>query len=254
MGQSAPLPLVPTGVGNQLREISPQDVESMPLSQFYTFKNQIVNAQQKFFYDTAYIKVGVAVPANSLQSLFTLGKQETGTQFGTNTSTGVKTEFLTNMTQNGMFDNGTSFIMEGAGWQCFAPANLPTTVQANGAWTAPNYTASVVIDGGNNLNMISKNLELRFLRGEDIKKRAPLDLWSAPPGVGFEGAIGSPNAGFVQNSRGGLVNFTYPVFLESGNRFQFDLASIAQASFTPTTELLVRVVLWGTALTTQYPG
>lgn len=252
MGQSVPNPVIKTPTG--YKELSLQDIEAMPLSQFYDYKGVMVNAQSAFYYDTAYIKVGVAVPANAKQSLFTLGKGETSIQFGTTTSTGEKTEFLTNMLSNGYFDNGTNFIMEGAGIQCVSPANLPTTVNANGSISAPNYTASVVIDGGNNLMMICNNLELRFLRGEDVKKRAPLCFWPAPPGVGLEGAIGSPNAGFVQNGRGGLVQFEYPVVLESGDKFQFDVANIAQFAFTPTTELLLRVVIWGTKITRQYPG
>lgn len=251
MAQAVPAPLLNTG--NGLRELSLQELEVMPISQFYTYKGAIVNAQSKFYYDSTYIKAGVAVPANAKKSLFTLGKNETDTQFGTSTTTGEKTEFLTNMISNGEFDNGTNFIMEGAGIQCVAAANLPTTVGANGAVTAPNYTASVVIDGGNNLSMILNNLELRFIRGEEIKKRGPLAFWPAPPGIGLEGAVGSPNAGFIQNSRGGLVQFSHPVVLEAGDKFQFDVANIAQAAFTPTTELLLRVVIWGTAITRHYP-
>lgn len=252
MAQSVPNPIVPTGDG-RFRELSLQELEAMTLSQFYSYKGSIVNAQSHFYYDSTYIKVGVAVQANAKKSLFTLGKNETDTQFGTSTTTGEKTEFLTNMISNGEFDNGTNFIMEGCGVQCVAPANLPTTVGANGAITAPNYTASVVIDGGNNLQAILNNLELRFIRGEEIKKRAPLMFWPAPPGVGLEGAVGSPNAGFVQNGRGGLVQFTHPVVLEAGDKFQFDVANICGAAFTPTTELLLRVIIWGTRISKHYP-
>jgi hypothetical protein len=252
MGQSVPNPIIRTS--NGLRELSLQELEAMPLSQFYEYKGSIVNAQSAFYYDSTYIKVGVAVPANAKKSLFTLGKNEQDTQFGTSTTTGEKTEFLTNMISNGQFDNGTNFIMEGAGIQCIAPANLPTTVGANGAITAPNYTASVVIDGGNNLQMALNNLELRFIRGEDVKKRGPAIMWPAPPGVGLAGAFGSPNGGFAQNGAAGLVQFTHPVVLEGGDKFQFDLANVAQAAWTPTTELLVRVILWGTKITRQYPG
>lgn len=253
MGQSVPNPIVADNRGG-FRELSLQELESMPLSQFYTYKGNIVNAQSAFYYDSTYVKVGVAVPANAKKSLFTLGKNETDTQFGTSTTTGEKTEFLTNMISNGQFDNGTNFIMEGAGVQVIATADLPTTVGANGAITAPNYTASVVISGVNNLMMILNNLELRFLRGEDVKKRGPLQFWPAPPGVGLEGASGSPNGGFFQNGRFGLVQFTHPVVLEGGDKFQFDLANIAQAAFTPTMEHLIRVVIWGTKITRQYPG
>ena len=229
------------------------DIESMPVSRFQTYKGDLVNAQFAYYYDTAYAKIGVAIPANAKQSLFTLGKNETGTQFGTSTTTGEKGEFLTNMVSNGEFDNGTNFIMEGAGVQIVMSSDLATTVGENGQITAPNYTASVVISAVNNLLAAQENLELRFIRGDEIKKRAPLQFWPAPPGLGLEGASGSPNGGFFQNSRGGLVQFPHPVVLESGDKFQFDLANIGGAAWTPTLGFKVRVVIWGTAIKRHYP-
>lgn len=237
------------------RELDPQELEAMPLSQFQSYKGAIVNAQSAFFYDTAYVKVGVAVSAAAKQSLFSLGKTEQGAQFSSGTAYALERgEFSTNMTDNGQFPNGINFIMEGAGVQIVMSSDLATTVAENGAITAPNYTASVVISAANNLRMALENLELRFLRGEDVKKRAPLEFWPAPPGVGIEGASGSPNGGFFQNGRGGLVQFTRPVVLGAGDRFQFDLANIAQAAWTPTMGFKVRCVIWGTAIRQQYPG
>lgn len=258
MSRTAPMPVVPAGIAPNglptFQSVEREVIERMPIAQYYQdVRGNIVNAQSGFYYDSTYIKVGVAVPANAKKALFTLGKNETDTQFGTSTTTGEKTEFLTNMINGGEFEGGTTFIMEGAGVQCVAPANLPTTVAANGAITAPNYTASVVIDGGNNLMMILNNLELRFLRGEDVKKRAPLCMWPAPPGVGLEGAIGSPNAGFIQNGRNGLVQFTRPIVLGSEDKFAFEIANVSGSAFTPTTELLVRVIIWGTVIKTHHP-
>lgn len=253
--QAVANPIVPdAGSRTGYREITPEELAGTKLSQFLTYQDKIVNAQSAFFYDTAYAKIGVAIPANAKQSLFSLGKTETATQFGTATSMGEKGEFLTNMTDNGQFPQGVNFIMTGAGVQIIASADLATTVGANGQITDPNYTASVVISAPNNLLAALENLELRFIRGEDIKKRAPLMFWPAPPGVGLEGASGSPNGGFFQNGRAGLVQFTHPVMLGAGDRFQFDLANVGGAAWTPTLGFKVRVVIWGTAIRQQYPG
>ncbi len=253
--QTVPGPIVPNRQGG-FKELSLQELSAMPLSQFESYRGQIVNAQSSFYYDTAYAKIGVAIPANAKQSLFVKSKNEQDTQFGSATSLGAeKGEFLTNMTgKGGQFDSGTNFIMHGAGVQIIASADLATTVGENGQITAPNYTASVVISSVNNLLAGLENLELRFLRGEDIKKRAPLMFWPAPPGVGLEGASGSPNGGFFQNSRGGLVQFERPVPLEAGDRFQFDLVNVGGAAFTPTVGFKVRVVIWGTKVSAVYPG
>lgn len=252
MPQATPNPIVPNGNGGY-QELTPQMLEAMPLAQFYQYKGQMVNAQSAFYYDSTYVKAGVAVTSNARKSLFTLGKSETDTQFGTSTTTGEKTEFLTNMISNGEFDNGTNFIMEGAGVQIVTSSNKPSVVGANGAITTPSYTASVVGSGVNNLLMVVNNLHLRFIRGEEIKKAAPLQFWPAPPGIGLEGAFGSPNDGFSQNGRGGLVQFTHPVVLEAGDKFQFDLVNLAQAAFTPDAEIFIRVILWGIAIKRQYP-
>lgn len=251
----SPLPAIKTGPGPQdFQYVEKEVLEKMSLAEYFRdLQGRIVNANSAFYYDSTYVKVGVAVPANAKKSLFSLGKAESDTQFGTSTTTGEKGEFLTNMLTNGEFEGGTTFIMEGVGVQVIATADLPTTVGANGAITAPNYTASTTISGVNNLIMILNNLELRYVRGDEIKKRGPLQFWPAPPGVGLEGASGSPNGGFFQNGRSGLVQFSRPVVLGSEDQFRFEIANVAGAAFTPTMEHLIRVIIWGTAIKTHYP-
>jgi hypothetical protein len=246
-------PLLPDGRGGFSR-VSLADIEKMPLSQFEILDGQLVNRQDDFFYDTAYIKAGVAVPANAKQALFAKGKGQTDTQFGSATSMGEKNEFHTNMITGGEFPDGTNFIMKGAGVQCLVSADKATTIAENGQIIAPDYTASVAISAVNNLIAVAENLELQFKRGEDIKKRAPLQFWAGVPGSGLEGANGSPNGGFFQLAQWGLVRFSHPVALESGNRFQFDLVNVGGAAWTPTVGMKIRVVIWGTKITQQYPG
>lgn len=238
--------------------ISPQDLESVPLAQYYRdYLNpgRILNAQAGFYYDTAYIKAGTAVAANAKQALFTKGKDQDSVQFNdAATIIAEKGIFMTNMVADGQFDNGTTFIMEGAGVQIVQSADLPGTYGTRGEITAPNYAASVVISAVNNLEAALENLNLQFVRGEDVKKQAPLMFWPAPPGVGLEGASGSPNGGFFQNGKAGLVQFTHPVVLASLDKFSFNLHNCALQAWTPTMGIKVRVVIWGQVLKTFQPG
>jgi len=238
--------------------IRPQDLESVPLAQYYRdYLNpgRLLNAQSGFYYDTAYLKAGTAVAANAKQALFTKGKTQDTVQFNDPaTVIPEKGIWMTNMIADGQFDNGTTFIMEGAGVQAIVTADKPTGVGTRGEIVDPAYTASVVISGLNNLEMAMENLNLQFIRGEDVKKQAPLLYWPAPPGIGFEGASGSPNGGFFQNGRGGLVQFSHPIVLESLDKFSFNLENSALQAWTPSIGLKIRVVLWGQVLKTFQPG
>src|SRR6476620_6902656 len=181
-----PMPAVKTGPNPQdFAFIDPQQLESMPIAQYYRdYQGRIVNAQSGFYYDSAYIKAGTAVAANARQALFTKGKTQDTTQFNdAATIIGEKGVFMTNMVADGQFDNGTTFIMEGAGVQIIETADLPTGIGTRGEITAPNYVASVVISGINNLVAALNNLNLQFIRGEDVKKQGPLMFWPAPPGI-----------------------------------------------------------------------
>lgn len=235
-------------------QLTSATIESMPMSEFEVIAGKIYNRQSAFYYDTLYAKVAVSIPANAKQGLFLKGKGQTDTQFGTATTLGEKNEFHTNMISNGQFDDGTNFIMTGAGVQCIMSADLATTVGENGQITNADYTAATTKSAPNHLLQVAENLEVRFKRGEDIKKQAPIQFWSGVPGSGLEGASGSPNGGFFQLAQAGLVKFSYPVALESGNRFQFDVVNVGGAAFTPSIGFKVRIVIWGIAIKQQYPG
>jgi hypothetical protein len=240
--------------------LDPAKLESMPLAQYYQdYRNPgtIVNAQADFFYDTAYIVAGTAVTANQKQALFAHGKTDPSSQFNGAPPTAIaeKGAFMTNMLADGSFPQGTSFIMEGAGVQILMTADKATAaLGTRGEMLTPVYAASVTKSAVNNLLAALENLELIFFRGEEPRKRGPLEFWPAPPGVGLEGASGSPNGGFFQNGRGGLVQFSHPVFFQSLDPFYFMLANIADQAWTPDMDIKVRVILWGQSIKTFYPG
>jgi hypothetical protein len=246
------MPVIKTGPNpNDFQVISPQALEQMPIAQYYRdVAGNIVNAQSACYYDTALFVAGTAVTQGMKGNLFTKGKAEDSAAVNTGTAITEKGSFMTNMINNGEFEGGTTFIMEGVGVQVILTADKATTYGTRGQITAPDYSASTTISAANNLQAYLENLELQYVRGEDVKKRAPLLFWPAP--IGLEGAWGSPNGGFVQNGRTGLVQFSHPVVLQSEDKFSFPVECIVE-TFTPTMTAKIRVVLWGQAIKTFQP-
>lgn len=229
--------------------IDPQAVADMPLAQYYQMANSFVNVQKAVYYDTAVITAGTAVTSAQKKALFTKGKAQDDTVMNTGVAIPEKGEFLTNMISDGEFEGGTTFILEHIGVRCVLTSEVPTTLGTRGEITAPNYTASVVISAANNFKCYMEQIELQYLRNEELKLRGP--LWQWPSSFVFSGAFGSPNAGFIQNGTGLETHnmLARPVVLNSEDKFSFVLQPIV-ATFTPTIGANISVVLRGKAIKT----
>ena len=232
--------------------IDPQSVSDMPLAQYYQMADRFVNVQKAVYYDTAVYTAGTAVTQAMRKALFTKGKSQDDSVVNTGVAIPEKGEFLTNMISDGEFEGGTTFILEHIGVRLLMTSELPTTLGTRGEITAPNYTASVVISAANNFKAYTEQIELQYMRNEELKLRGP--LWQWPSSYGISGAFGSPNAGFIQNgtvieSHNMLVR---PVVLNSEDKFSFVLQPIV-ATFTPTIGANICVVLRGKAIKTFIP-
>jgi len=237
----------PQGVGL----IDPQSVSRLPLAQYQQMAGNLVNTQSAIYYDTAVYTAGTAVTAAQRKALFTKGKTQDDTVVNTGVAIPEKGEFMTNMISDGEFEGGTTFILEQICVHAQLTSELPTTLGTRGEITAPNYTASVVISAANNLKAYVEQIELQYVRNEETKLRAPLMFWPSP--FGFSGAIGSPNAGFVQNGYQASWNFlSRPVVLQSEDKFSFVLQPIVP-TFTPTIGCNIRVLLIGKTIKTFVP-
>lgn len=232
--------------------LDPQDLEDKPLAQYYRMADNFVNTQSALYYDTATIVAGTAVTLGQKKALFTKGKAQDDTVLNSGTVIPEKGEFMTNMIADGEFEGGTTFILEYIGVHLVLTESIATTYGTRGEITAPNYTASAVISAANNFACYTENLELQYLRNEDVKQRAPLWAWNSP--FGSTGAIGNTGSGFIQNSYN--VNsfnmLARPVVLQSEDRFSFVINPIV-ATFTPTMTAKIRVVLCGKAIKTFNP-
>lgn len=235
----------PLGIGL----IDPQSVSELPLAQYYKMAENFVNVQKAVYYDTAVYTAGTAVTAAQKKALFSKGKAEGDTVVNTGVAIAEKGEFMTNMISDGEFEGGTTFILEHIGVRCVLTSELPTTLGTRGEITAPNYTASVVISAANNFKCYMEQIELQYLRNEELKLRGP--LWQWPSSFAFSGAFGSPNAGFIQNGTGLETHnmLARPVVLNSEDKFSFVLQPIV-ATFTPTIGANIQVVLRGKAIKT----
>lgn len=244
VGSSKPNPY---GIGM----IDPQAVSNLPLAQYLQMAGNFVNTQNAMYYDTAVYTAGTAVTQAQKKALFTKGKNQSDTVVNTGVAIPEKGEFMTNMISDGEFEGGTTFILEQICVHAQVTSELPTTLGTRGEITAPNYTASVVISAANNLKAYVEQIELQYLRNEEIKLRGPLWAWPSP--FGFSGAIGSPNAGFIQNGYVQTWNMlSRPVVLQSEDKFSFVLNPIV-ATFTPTVGINIKVVLLGKTIKTFVP-
>ena len=231
--------------------IDPQSVSNLPLAQYYQMAGHFVNVQNAIYYDTGVYTAGTAVTQAQRKALFTKGKNQDDTVVNTGVAIPEKGEFLTNMISDGEFEGGTTFILEQICVHVFMTSELPTTLGVRGEITAPNYTASVVISAANNFKAYTEQIELQYLRNEELKLRAPLTFWPSP--FGASGGFGSPNSGFVQNGYQASWNMlTRPVVLQSEDKFSFVLQPIV-ATFTPTIGATIRVVLLGKAIKAFIP-
>lgn len=228
--------------GNSVKSISPQDLVSVPLAQYYRMADSFVNVENVVYFDSAVYTAGTAVTAAQRKRLFQLGKSDADTVVNTGVAIPEKGDYLTNMSQGGEFEGGTTFILEQIGVHAQLTSELPTTLGTRGEITAPNYTASVVISAPNNLKAYLEQIQLEYRRSEELKLTpAPLYMWPSP--FGMSGAFGSPNAGFVQNGGFG-IQLARPVVLGSEDPFSFTLQPTV-ATFTPTMGITIRVLLIG---------
>ena len=225
-----------------IKEITAQDLTQLPLAQYYRYAENMVNVENVVYYDSAVYTAGTAVTIGQKKRLFTKGQDQEDTVVNTNVAIPEKGAFLTNMIGNGEFEGGTTFILEQIAVHAQVTSELPTTLGTRGEITAPNYTASVVISGTNNLKAYLEQINLEYRRSEQLMLTpAPLYMWPSP--FGMSGAFGSPNSGFAQNGGFGIA-LARPVVLGSEDPFSFTLQPTV-ATFTPTIGIIIRVCLLG---------
>lgn len=247
MKQSQPLviqgPKTPSNPsGRQYLDIN--EVVGMPLAQFYEFAGNIVNVDNACYYDSAVVIAGTALTQAQKKALFTKGKSEPDTTMNTAAAIAEKGEFLTNMITGGEFEGGTTFLLESIAVDLNLTSEVATTYGSRGQIVAPNYTASTTVSAANNHKAYTEQIELQFLRNEDIKHRGLLRFFPSP--FGSSGTFGSPNAGFIQNGFGVPTwnQMARVRVLQSEDRFSSVLNPIVE-TWTPSMTAVIRVCLLG---------
>lgn len=236
------------------KELSLQEVSELPLAQWQMLSGNLVNVQSAMYYDTAYIIAGTAVTPSNRKALFAKGKSQSDTIMNSGAAIANKGELMTNMITDGEFEGGTTFILEQIAIDLVLTSELPTTLDGRGGITAPNYVASVVISAANNFRCYAEQIEAQWVRDENILLRAPIRYWPSP--VGYSGAFGSPNSGFIQNGPGAgfsIGKLSRPVVLNSEDRFNVVLNPIVD-TFTPTIGARIVACLYGKAIKTPKLG
>jgi len=251
MAKSTQPVLVKDPVSGQIKAISLQDLSAMPLAQYYALAGNFVNVENAVYYDTAVYTAGTAITPSAEKRLFSKGKSQADTVANTGVAIAQKSSFLTNMIGNGEFEGGTTFILEQISVDYMLTSEQPTTLGTRGEITAPNYTASVVISAANHAKAIGSQFELQYVRNEDVKLRGLLRHFPSP--FGNSGALGSPNAGFIQNGYNPTWNLlSRPKVLESEDNFGCIIAPIVD-TWTPTISFNLQVALIGKVIKTYIP-
>lgn len=241
---------VPASQGNPLgiAEISLDEISSLPLARYYQLAGDFVNVENAVYYDTAVYTAGTAITQNNVANLFTKGKSQDTTVTNTGVAIPEKGDFMTNMISDGEFEGGTTFILEQIAVDFCITSEQPTTLGNRGEITAPNYVASVVISAANHAKAIGDQFACEYYRNEEVKLRGLVREFPSP--FGFSGALGSPNAGFIQNGYNVTWNkLSRPKVLRSEDKFSVQLRPIVP-TWTPTISFNLRVMLIGKSIKT----
>lgn len=235
---------------NGLAELHPREVSAMPLAQYYQMAGSFVNTQSAVYYDTAVFAAGTAITPSTVGKLFTKGKNQDTSVVNTGTAIAEKGEALTNMISDGEFEGGTTFLLEQIAVD-FLITSEPATYGTKGEITNPAHVAAATFSAANHYLAISRQMELVYLRNEEIKLRGLLCEFPSP--FVASGAFGSSLGGFIQNGYANTWNKLSRVpVLQSEDKFSFEIRPIT-ASWTPAVAFQLRVMLIGKTIKTFIP-
>lgn len=231
-------------------EIHPKDISSLPLAQYFTMAGSFVNAQSACYYDTAVFAAGTPITPSTVAKLFTKGKSQDSNVVNTGAVIAEKGEFMTNMISDGEFEGGTTFILEQIAVDVFLTSE-PCTYGTRGDITNPAHVAAATFSAPNHYLAISTQMELQYLRNEEVKLRGLLREFPSP--FLASGAFGSSLGGFIQNGYSNTWNKLSRVpVLQSEDKFSFEIRPLT-STWTPAVAFGLRVNLIGKAIKTFVP-
>lgn len=225
-------------------------LSSIPLAVYLQQAGRFLNAVPARFYDTALYTAGVITTAHSAR-LFTHGIGDNGKIANTGAVIAEKKETLTNMSGDGEFEGGVTFIMEGLEIEIFQGSTNETTF-SNGEITDPTVSALANFSAVNHQYAISTQFKATFFRGEKQQMFSGL-LQEFPPSLLMSGAFGNVADGFVQNyGKNEWNKLNTARVLESQDKFSVSIEPLA-GSFTTQVPFNIRATLVGKVITPYFP-
>jgi len=250
--QSALVVAVPANMQNPsgLIELNPKDVSKMPLAQYFQMQGNFVNTQAAVYYDTAVYAAAAAITPAKIAKLFTKGKAQDSSVVNTGTVIAEKGEYMTNMISDGEFEGGTTFLLEQIAVDIFLTGE-PATYGTRGDISNPAHVAQATYSAPNHYQAIARQMELVYMRNEEVKLRGLLREFPSP--FIATGAFGSSLGGFIQNGYMRTWNKLSRVpVLQSEDKFSIEIRPITD-SWTPTVPFNLTVNLIGQTIKTFIP-
>jgi hypothetical protein len=230
-----------------VKEYDFDDIKNMPIEQYYSVKNHIVNARKETYYDTFIFDPATTIAANLEDLLFTRGRNQEGAISNTGVEIAKKTLWHTNLNRNGEFDNDATVLIHSMEVAIFMPTILPVAGNyAQGILSNPIPSAEGAQAWSASLtyHMLKDSLHFVFVRSEQDQERGFLEEWTTR--VGPTAVLGGDvNEGFVQNAsfRENLKFDRVKVFEGGDSTFQVKMSNIAGAALTLQTFIVGRVKL-----------
>ncbi len=203
-----------------LRPVSLAKVAATPMeTAIDRYLNRATNLRTQVYYDTIRLAAGTPWTKGQPVKLFTRGREKDGKVANTNTVF-AKTDFDTNMVNDGEFEGNVSVIV-----MAFEAYHIPLPVKAaaavNGVITDP--TANAAQPAGYSATLLQLALmsqtKYTFERGTDTREENGL-LFDIPASSGFSASYGAQaNEQLVQNSMGHNRMLDFPKIIHSEKPF-----------------------------------
>lgn len=232
-------------LGINARQVSYEEITKLPIAMYLQKAGRFLNTSPASYHDTAVIVPDVPITPQSEGNLFINGMGDSGRVYNSGAVIARKSKALTNMSGDGTFEGGVTFIMERVEVKILIASDKNAVV--DGEIVNPTVVAEADFSSAIHLYALTTQIELAFFRNEQEMFSGFLDEF--PSTRLASGAFGNDD-GFIQNGSGGQIENKMPRarVLETGDKFSFKLRYVGAAGFTPQVPVNIRVSMVGQAV------
>lgn len=197
------------------------------------YLSRATNLRTQTYYDTVRLSAGTPWTKGQSTRLFQRGREQDGKILNTGVGL-VKTDFDTNMIENGEFEGGVTVIV--TAFECLC---IPFPIKANGAFggAISDPTAAAAQPAGYSATLLELALmnqtKWTFERGSDTREENGL-LIDIPASSGLSASYGGQsNEQLVQNTLGHSKKLDFPKIIKSDSPFAVLIEPLADSLAMP---------------------